>query len=361
MNNKNLNIFIISDSLGLNGWGEYSKSHIEILLRDTNVNLIIFYKLDNTICDSIKKKYKKRLFFVKLRGLYIVDLVLLGVFSILYLPKIIHFMSEPISKLIHAIKIKSKIVQTVHGTYGELFLSNYKRHLDFYDLIIFDSDFTKNYFNLPIKNSRQYVLFPYSTALLKIEKELFDENCNRLNQIIFIGNSKERKGLNLVLEMYDILKKDVKDLQLLIIGNLNKNHLSYIKEKPGIFHYKDLALSELIKHTKISKVNILPSINIQIENKLHFEGYGLVHVESIKLGTPSIGTLNTGNESFIVNGINGFLIEQNNLADLVDATRKLINKEIQTNFHRNVIDSLESINSNTYSKDIIKLYGIERS
>jgi glycosyltransferase involved in cell wall biosynthesis len=149
------------------------------------------------------------------------------------------------------------------------------------------------------------------------------------------------------------------DLRLVIVGNLSSFHLNFIKNESNIFYFKNLSVIELIEQTKISKVNILPSINVKIGNRLHFEGYGLVHVESIKLGTPSIGCLDTGNESFLKNGINGFLINQNNLDDLVVATRYLVSKKEDNDFYSKVINSINSISSNVYSKEIIKLYGIE--
>lgn len=360
MNIRNTNIFMITDSLGFNGWGEYTKSHVEILLRDTDFNFIIFYKLNNSFCEKNRFLFKDRLLFVKLSGIYLIDFIILSLFSLFFKPNIVHFMSEPIAKFITAIQVKSRLIQTIHGTYGDLFLGQYKKYLELYDLVIFDSDFTRKYFDLPIKKmSNQYVLFPFSTTLLRIENEVNQKSFEKLNQLIFVGNSKDRKGLNLVLDMYFFLKKEIFDLRLVIVGNLNNFHLNFIKDEPNIFYFKNLSVTELIEQTKISKVNILPSINVKIGNRLHFEGYGLVHVESIKLGTPSIGCLDTGNESFLKNGINGFLINQNNLDDLIEATRYLISKEEENDFCSRVINSIDSISSNVYSKEIIKLYGIE--
>jgi glycosyltransferase involved in cell wall biosynthesis len=358
MNIRNTNIFMITDSLGFNGWGEYTKSHVEILLRDTDFNFIIFYKSNNSFCEKNRSLFKDRLLFIKLSGIYLMDFIILSLFSLFLKPHIVHFMSEPIAKFISAIKVKSRFIQTIHGTYGDLFLGKYKKYLKLYDLVIFDSDFTKKYFDLPIRKSHQYVLFPFSTTLLRIENEVNQRRFKKINQLIFVGNSKDRKGLNLVLDMYLFLKKEVSDLRLVIVGNLNSFHLNFIKNESNIFYFKNLSITELIEQIKISKVNILPSINAKIENRLHFEGYGLVHVESIKLGTPSIGCLDTGNESFLKNGINGFLINQNNLDELILATRNFINKEEENDFFLSVKNSIDSISSNVYSKEIIKLYGI---
>lgn len=352
-------IFLITDSLGFNGWGEYTKSHSEILLRNSKINLFIFYKRKNTFDKNIKKTYNKRLKLVRLFNIHLIDLFLINIFSILYKPYIIHCMSEPVAKFAISIKNNAKIIQTIHGTYGDYFLSDYSKFLNFFDSIIFNSNFTKNYFELPIENFKQFVLFPFSTLLLNIEKNYNKIHYEKEKQLIFIGNSKERKGLNLILLMFDILKKEIKDLKLVIIGNLNSRHLKYINNKTGIYHYKNLTQTELIRFIQSSKVNLLPSKNIQIKNKLHFEGYGLVHVESIKLGTPSIGCVNTGNESIIINGINGYIIEQNNLDDLVIATRNLLNSGINNSFYNNVVETVKSINSTTYANEINKIYGIK--
>jgi glycosyltransferase involved in cell wall biosynthesis len=105
-------------------------------------------------------------------------------------------------------------------------------------------------------------------------------------------------------------------------------------------------------------VNLLPSKNVFIEGRLHFEGFGLVHLESIKLGTPSIGCLNTGNESFISDDINGCLINQDDLSGLITATRKLLLLTDKKDFNINVKESVKSFNSEFYRNEIKKIYGI---
>lgn len=358
--NKN-NIFIITDSLGFNGWGIIQNLILRFYLRDnSNLKLFVFYKLENTFNSSIKLVNTERLVFVNFSGIYCIDYFIIKLCALVYKPFVIHFMSEPCANLIKSIKgsVNTKIVQTIHGTYGYLFLDKYKKFLDVIDSVIFNSDFTKKQFNISNSRLNYHVLFPLSTSFLKIENQIEFGNYGKENQLLFIGNSKERKGLNLVLKMFEILCKEFNDLKLIIVGNLNEEHIRLVGLNSNISFHNKVSESDLIKLISKSRVNLLPSSNVSINGVLHFEGYGLVHIESIKLGTPSVGCLNSGNESFIVDGVNGFLINQNDLFCLVDSTRKLINLGSNNQFYENVIDSIESINSVFYSEKIKSIYGI---
>ncbi len=359
--NKN-SIFIITDSLGFNGWGEYTKAHIEILLRDnSSLKIYVFFKLKNTFNISDNLVNKERLIFVKFTGIYFIDKILLKIFSLVCKPHLVHFMSEPCANLITGIikSFEGKIIQTIHGTYGYLFLGKYNKFLKVIDSIIYNSEFTKCYFNFPISSYKQFVLFPLSTSFMKIENQIQSNVYEKDNQLVFIGNSKERKGLSLVLSMFEVLCNEVDDLKLVIIGNLNDAHTKLISLNSNILHFNKVSESELIKLVSLSKVNLLPSKNVLINGILHFEGYGLVHIESIKLGTPSIGCSNSGNESFILDGINGFLVDQGNLSCLIESTRKLMNLGKNSQFYESVSDSIESINSIVYGKQILSIYGIK--
>ena len=68
-------------------------------------------------------------------------------------------------------------------------------------------------------------------------------------------------------------------------------------------------------------VNVLPSLN----SDGHFEGFGIVHSESIACGTFTIGSLNCGNVDAISVG-NGICIEQNDADALATELRKLLQK-----------------------------------
>ena len=58
--------------------------------------------------------------------------------------------------------------------------------------------------------------------------------------------------------------------------------------------------------------NLLPSQNVDGS----FEGFGFVHLEAGRLATPSIGSLDCGNEDAIIDQKTGFLVAQNDLCGL---------------------------------------------
>ena len=76
----------------------------------------------------------------------------------------------------------------------------------------------------------------------------------------------------------------------------------------------------LIEVYSKSICNILPSIN----KDNHFEGFGLIHLEANACGTPSIGSLDCGNESAIINGKTGFLCKQKDVVSIQNRMEDII-------------------------------------
>ena len=101
-------------------------------------------------------------------------------------------------------------------------------------------------------------------------------------------------------------------------------------------------------------------INIEIDNHLHFEGFGLVHIESNILGTPTIGSHDCGNTDIIKNNFNGFLIHQNNVNELSEFLYKIIDKHNKDDYslYNNSIQIKNTFNSIDFYKKIINAYGI---
>ena len=72
-----------------------------------------------------------------------------------------------------------------------------------------------------------------------------------------------------------------------------------------------------------SHLNLLPSIS----DDIFFEGFGIVHYESIASGCLTLGTNQSGNTCAIENG-NGFIIPQKDPYALKIIIEKVLNEEI---------------------------------
>lgn len=120
--------------------------------------------------------------------------------------------------------------------------------------------------------------------------------CNKKkNQILFIGIDFERKGGPLVLEAFQILKKKyLKDASLIIVGCEER------KQVDGVVWTGRVGREEISELFSASELFCMPSI---------FEAYGLVFLEALCFGIPVIARNDYEMPYFVKNGVNGYLLE----------------------------------------------------
>jgi glycosyltransferase involved in cell wall biosynthesis len=123
--------------------------------------------------------------------------------------------------------------------------------------------------------------------------------------ILYIGQLIDRKGIFDLLKAFKLVKKEIQNVSLLIIGSgpIEIKLKQYCRENKLTdvlfmgFKQKD----ELIKHYAIADIFVLPSSN---------EVWGLVINEAMACGLPIITTNQVGASGDIVkNGVNGYIIE----------------------------------------------------
>ncbi|QTQ11764.1 glycosyltransferase family 4 protein [Treponema parvum] len=113
-------------------------------------------------------------------------------------------------------------------------------------------------------------------------KSLKDENT-----ILFVGNIKKHKGLSILLEAYSQAKKQIKDLNLVIVGNAENFRTG---DKEIIERFQDITdgsvtftgkinNSKLKKQYKKAKLLVQPSF---------YEGFGIPPLEALCCGTNAV-------------------------------------------------------------------------
>lgn len=135
-------------------------------------------------------------------------------------------------------------------------------------------------------------------------------------KFIFVGRLAPVKGIRQILEAWDSIK-DRQGWSLTMIGN---GELAEEIEK-----HKDIQLlpfssqNEICDFMQQSGCALVPSL---------YEPWGLVIHEAAAAGMPIIATKSCGAvHQFVVNGYNGFLIEENNTEALRKAMVKIINSK----------------------------------
>lgn len=140
---------------------------------------------------------------------------------------------------------------------------------------------------------------------------------NRRN-ILFVGRDFYRKGGDVVVEAFKILKtkKEYKNLKLYIAGPQDIDERFKVE---GVEFLGDITNDELDKYFRMCDIFCMPS---------KFEAYGLVFAEALTYGLPCIGLNKFEMPYFIQHGTNGYLLnDSNDSVELAVRIIELLNNE----------------------------------
>ena len=276
----------------------------------------------------------------------------LGFFAVFFDVLNILFCLKKIPDVIHcnvehyavAAMIISKILRvpytvTCHGTYGALLPSlskTYKRAYEESNAIITVSEYTKK------RMEQEGIKARYVVIRNGVDKKTFKPKINphkKNTTITFVGNLKERKGAQFLLNSMVKVNKLKPEIKVLILGYVDKHSKEFIAKQK--FIQKNLLNAEfvgkvsqqkLISYYQNARLNVLPSKS----SKFYFEGFGLIHLEANACGTLTVGCSNSGNEDAIYPG-NGFLIRYGDTKKLSEIILSIFSKKYYPKIDMNPI------------------------
>ena len=169
----------------------------------------------------------------------------------------------------------------------------------------------------------KFVRFP---AWINLDKFLKAKNIRDSNdhfKIIFVGSVTDRKNPKLIVRA---ISKIDSEISLEIIGPTpNKNYLNGLKDsisnsqhKENIFLSPFIEIDELVQKYSSANLFILPSKS---------EGLGRVVIEAQATACPVLVSSNTGAVDLIIDYETGYIFENNNLEDLKEKIKKIIDNQ----------------------------------
>jgi glycosyltransferase involved in cell wall biosynthesis len=174
------------------------------------------------------------------------------------------------------------------------------------------------------------------------------------NSLFFLGRLESRKGVDFLIKTIPMVKNILSDIQLFIGGDgdlkpylekfIKKNNLEKNVHLLGTID--DSMLNDW--YSKVSVV-IIPSV---------FEGFGLTAIEAMACGTPVIATDGDALRDVIEDGVNGLLVQYNDVESLRDKIVYLLkNKAEQSKFSLNGKKKVRTVyNWSNISQDILRIY-----
>jgi glycosyltransferase involved in cell wall biosynthesis len=173
-------------------------------------------------------------------------------------------------------------------------------------------DFMHRY-GIALQNS---ILIPGSGVNLNYYS-LIEYPNDREIEFLFISRIMKEKGIEQFLETAKFIKSKYPFTNFHVLGNCDENYINIIKEyeDSGLIKYHGRQ-DDVRKYHKISHCTIHPTY--------YPEGMSNVLLESAACGRPIITTNRSGCREIVDDGINGYVVEQQNSEDLIEKVEKFL-------------------------------------
>lgn len=210
--------------------------------------------------------------------------------------------------MLSLIKAKSKKIVWLHTPYDVYFLTKnqfqwhqevlYKKLLARLDamVVLTDGDIEKYKNEIECNPIRIY-----NPLTLSCDKKASLEK----NELIFVGRLVyDIKGLDFLVDIMLLVKKEIPDIHLTIVGDGNdRRQLEEIITKTGLSQN----ITMVGQTDNVASYYTEASIALLTSRK---EGFGLVVTEAMECGLPVVSFKTEGPSEIIIDGENGFLIEK---------------------------------------------------
>jgi glycosyltransferase involved in cell wall biosynthesis len=135
------------------------------------------------------------------------------------------------------------------------------------------------------------------------------------NQLLYVGGIEERKGLDVLIRSLFIVKKQIPDIKLNIVGEIRSpvycaNVMKLISDLNLIDNVKFIGK---INDEKL--MNEYSNASIYVSSSFE-EPEGITILEAMAGGIPVIATRSGGSESIIKNNVDGLLVKKGNVEEL---------------------------------------------
>lgn len=321
--------------------------------------IVIFYNHNYPGMTNLKKKFVKKITFVKYRILSLDDLdffkkfiiinLVTKFFLILFFPVLYFYQSKKLLNIISRNKLDRFLV--INGGYpgGDLcriasivwykLKPDLKSWHNFHNIAVkkdnfFLNNFYRNKIDLKLKScvkgfvavsnscckslrKRKYlkdvkiikIYNGYNRIKFKkknIRKELKLGKKSKL--LLLLGEYNLRKGHQLIIKVMKELTKNNKDIYLLICGYGTQIQIDFVRD---LIKEANLKKNIFLKNFRYDNLNLISQCNLLVVPSLRFESFGYTAVEAMSLRKPVIASNIGGLKEVVENSKTGFLIKKN--------------------------------------------------
>jgi phosphatidylinositol alpha-1,6-mannosyltransferase len=176
------------------------------------------------------------------------------------------------------------------------------------------SSYTKNELvhNLNLKNVIVQPLDGVDYEFFSRKRDISDlEKRWRPGRVLLtVGKLKERKGIDVSIKAFKIVKENIPDAKYIIIGGGREDkYRSLVKELKlnDVYFIGEIEESELVKYYQLCDVFVLTPRRYHGD----VEGFGLVYLEAGAAGKPVVASNSGGVSDVVKHMVNGILVSEN--------------------------------------------------
>lgn len=173
-----------------------------------------------------------------------------------------------------------------------------------------------SYYGIPFQNCTAINCPVNNKSLTMLPKK---EN---IPTFIFVSRVVKMKGIEDVIKAFFHILKTVKNGQLWIVGDGDKNYLKYLKQTMNTY-----AVSTKVRFfgrvTNAKKLELMRRAHLLLHASVK-EGWGLVVIEAASQGTPSVVYNVSGLKDSVKDGKTGLVIRENSPQELAKEALELV-------------------------------------
>ena len=130
---------------------------------------------------------------------------------------------------------------------------------------------------------------------------------SKKKNILYVGSISPRKNVELVIKSFiNFKEKNTIDAQLVIIGNGSKKYKKHCKSLIPLKYTNDVVWIDFLSNAQLKFIYNKADVFMLASKK---EIFGMVLLEAMYFGVPTITSLSAGSDTLIRDGNNGFIIK----------------------------------------------------
>lgn len=241
---------------------------------------------------------------------------------------------------------KNKLLSEIDFTLNEKMQEYYKKEIDLTDYIISASEFTKKSYVYSDFDPNNIFVCPYGINMFEFKNK--PKQLGEKVNFIFLGGTKQAKGLSYLLDAFLELPDSKATLTIVGVNNLSEEIYKSYSNKINFIGKK--LHSEIPNLLEKAHVMIFPSLS---------DGFGFAGIEAMAMGCPLVCSENTGIADMITDGSNGFVIPIQSKKAIYDKMMWFINNRSKIeSMGINAKSTVEKYTWENYDNNIKKILEI---